>query len=143
VSFNVLFVCICVLYYCHQVATQLQLNISYIIHHIISYIIVSYHISYHTVSYHIIPYIISYIMSYHIISNHIISYYICSCVLKRIFCFERRSEFVCECYVPFVCVNVMYPSYHDASYSLYSVRRLRNCVLLVFSITFCQFYNAL
>jgi len=35
VSFPVLFVCICVLYYCHRVATQLQLNISYIIsyHH--------------------------------------------------------------------------------------------------------------
>jgi len=31
VSFSVLFVCICVLYYCHRVATQLQLNIS---HHI-------------------------------------------------------------------------------------------------------------
>ena len=29
VSFSVLFVCICVLNYCHQVATQLQLNISY------------------------------------------------------------------------------------------------------------------
>ena len=29
VSFSVLFVCICVLYYCHRVATQLQLNISY------------------------------------------------------------------------------------------------------------------
>ena len=26
-SFSVLFVCICVLYYCHRVATQLQLNI--------------------------------------------------------------------------------------------------------------------
>ena len=33
VSFSVLFVCICVLYYCHRVATQFQLNISY---HIIS-----------------------------------------------------------------------------------------------------------
>jgi len=32
VSFFALFVCICVLYYCHQVATQLQLNISYIIY---------------------------------------------------------------------------------------------------------------
>jgi len=32
-SFSVLFVCICVLYYCHRVANQLQLNISY---HIIS-----------------------------------------------------------------------------------------------------------
>ena len=29
VSFSVLFVCICVLYYCHRVATQLQLSISY------------------------------------------------------------------------------------------------------------------
>jgi len=29
VSFCVLFVCKCVLYYCHRVATQLQLNISY------------------------------------------------------------------------------------------------------------------
>jgi len=29
VSFSVLFVCICVLYYCHRVATQLQLNIPF------------------------------------------------------------------------------------------------------------------
>jgi len=29
VSFSVFFVCKCVLYYCHRVATQLQLNISY------------------------------------------------------------------------------------------------------------------
>jgi hypothetical protein len=29
VSLSVLFVCICVLNYCHRVATQLQLNISY------------------------------------------------------------------------------------------------------------------
>jgi hypothetical protein len=29
VSFCVLFVCKCLLYYCHRVATQLQLNISY------------------------------------------------------------------------------------------------------------------
>jgi len=34
VTYSVLFVCICVLNYCHWVATQLQLNISY---HIISY----------------------------------------------------------------------------------------------------------
>jgi len=27
VSFSVLFVCICVLYYCHRVATQLQLTL--------------------------------------------------------------------------------------------------------------------
>ena len=47
VSFFVLSVCICVLYYCHRVATQLQLNISYIIYHTL------YHISYR-ISYHII-----------------------------------------------------------------------------------------
>jgi len=29
VTFSVLFVCICVLNYCHRVATQLQLNVSY------------------------------------------------------------------------------------------------------------------
>jgi len=29
VSFSVLFLCICVLYYCHRVATQLQVNMSY------------------------------------------------------------------------------------------------------------------
>jgi len=35
----VLFVCKCVLYYCHRVATQLKLrNISYHIYHIVSYI---------------------------------------------------------------------------------------------------------
>ena len=40
VSFSVLFVCKCVLCYCHRMATQLQLtNISY---HIISYHIISY-----------------------------------------------------------------------------------------------------
>jgi hypothetical protein len=88
-----LFMCICALYYRHQVATQLQLNIyhisyyitSYIIsHHIISYIIshiISYHISYHIYIilyhiYHIVSYhIISYIISYHIIL-YIISYHI-------------------------------------------------------------------
>jgi len=39
VSFSVLFVCICVLNYCHRVATQLQLNIYHIIYHFI----ISYH----------------------------------------------------------------------------------------------------
>jgi hypothetical protein len=66
-----LFVCKCVLYYCHRLATQLQLtNISYniISHHITSHLITSYHI----ISYHIIYHIIS----YHITAHHIISYII-------------------------------------------------------------------
>ena len=96
-SFSVLFVCICVLYYCHRVATQLQLNISYHISYpIVSYIIISiisYHVSYRILSYTIVSYIISYrsyhimfhivsypILSYHI-SYHIISSYI-SCIIS-------------------------------------------------------------
>ena len=55
VLFCVLFVCKCVLYYCHWVSTQLHLtNITS--YRIISYI--SYHISYHIyILYHIISYI--------------------------------------------------------------------------------------
>ena len=84
VSLCVFFVCKCVLYQGHRVATQLRwTNISYhiisyhiISYHIISYHIISYHISYHTISYDIITYHISYrIISYHIISYHIISYH--------------------------------------------------------------------
>ena len=40
VTFPVLFVCICVLNNCHRVATQLQLNISYRIIYIHTYVIV-------------------------------------------------------------------------------------------------------
>jgi hypothetical protein len=49
VLFYVLFVCKCVLNYCHLVSTQFQLtNISYQSYHIISYAyIISYYISYH------------------------------------------------------------------------------------------------
>ena len=81
VLFCVLFVCKCVLYYCHQVSTQLQLtNISY---HIISYRIVSYRtVPYRTEPYRIISYI-SYII--YIISCHHLctlrTYYLNACPL--------------------------------------------------------------
>jgi hypothetical protein len=62
--FCVLFVCKCVLYYCHRVTTQLQLTN-------VSYHIIIYHIIYiYIISHHIISYITSYIVSYRI-SNHI------------------------------------------------------------------------
>jgi hypothetical protein len=69
VSFSVLFACMCVLYYCHRVATQLQLNISYHISYIVSY-----HISYHITSHHITSH---HITSYHITHISYIIYHIC------------------------------------------------------------------
>jgi hypothetical protein len=122
VLFYVMFVCICVLYYCHRVATQLQLNISYhIISHHISYYIISYHISYHyiisynitshhIISYHIISYHISYIKYhiilynitlYHIISYHITSHHIYYIISHHILIFmiigSKRDDSMSEC----------------------------------------------
>jgi len=63
--FYFLFVCKCVLYYCHRVSTQLQLNV-----------------------YHII----SYIQSYHIISKHTISYIIYNIIKLQAYLFiQSRS----------------------------------------------------
>jgi len=65
VLFCVLFVCKCVLYCCHWVATQLQLtNLSY---HILRHVI-SYHISCHVMPYIISRHVISYVMLCHNIS---------------------------------------------------------------------------
>jgi len=70
VLFYVLFVCKCVLHYCHRVATQFAVKyiisyiISYISYRIVSYHIISYHISYHIISCHIIYHIIYLIISY-------------------------------------------------------------------------------
>jgi hypothetical protein len=82
VSFCVLFVCKCILYYCHRVATQLQLtDIYHISYHTISYHIIYHIVSYHIISCHIVSYpIISYIVSYHI-SYHI-SYQIAALHVK-------------------------------------------------------------
>jgi len=78
-STYVLLACKCLLYYCHRVSIQLQLNISYLIDHIISYI---FYISYYIVSYLIICHVISYSVSYHIISYRIVSYQIISYIIS-------------------------------------------------------------
>jgi hypothetical protein len=77
----------CVLYYCHRVASQLQLtHISS--YHIISHHIISYHIIYHII--YIISYIISYHISYHI-SYRVISYYIIYHIISYQTC--NKSKF--------------------------------------------------
>ena len=102
-------VCVCVLYYCHRVSTQLQLsNISSYISHNISY-----HIIYRIVSYHIISYrIVSYsILSYRIISYHIS--YIISCIV---------SYHIVSCHIIYHVVSSHILSYRTVSYRIVSYR---------------------
>jgi hypothetical protein len=95
-DYSVLFVCICVLNYCHRVATQLQLNTSYhISFHITSYHNISHHISHCIISCHITSYI-----SHHITSHYII-YHIISMVARK-----RLSVTLYE-----HCLSFLFPSY--------------------------------
>ena len=111
VLFCALFVCKCVLYYCHREATKLQLtNISCHVmschvmscHIIISYIISCHIMSCHIISYHVISYIILcriiYIISCHIMSCHI--YHIMSChIISYIMSYHHIKYHVISCHV--------------------------------------------
>ena len=117
VLFCVMLVCKCVLYYCHRVATQLQLNISY---HIISYHIISYHISCHVI-YHIIPYHISYHVIY-IMSYHIILYFIpyIICITYRIISYRIISYIISSYHIVSYIISYVIPyyiSYHIISFT--------------------------
>ena len=112
--FCVLFVCKCVLYCCHWVATQLQLkNIS------IAYHIMSYHISYLNIisSYIVISYIMPYtlyIMSYHIIYR-VISYHIIYIMSSYI------MSYIISCHIYYISCHIScHIIYHVISYHTHS-----------------------
>ena len=125
IVFCVLFVCKCVLYYCHRVATQLQLNILY---YIVSYII--YIIS------HIMPYIILYIIYiiYYIKSytiSHIILYiiYIIYYIYHILYQITYHSTYHIIYYMYHILYQITYHityhishiiSYHTISYHIIS-----------------------
>ena len=112
-SFCVLFVCKCVLYYCHQVATQLQLtNISHHItsHHINININININITI-TITYHVI-YHMSYIICHNI--YHIICHMSChmSCHTSYVLC---RVSYV----VSRISYHIII--YHIISYHIYHI----------------------
>jgi hypothetical protein len=138
----VLFVCKCVLYYCHRVSTQLQLtNISYhisyhniyhISYHITTYI--SYHIiPYHNISYHITPYHNIYIISYHITTYHI-SYHNPQS-FERIFClFLEVREDICSHKLKKCVTSALSQTYlRLALHSLTVAADVLHAILLTFS----------
>jgi hypothetical protein len=122
VTYSVLFVCTCVLNYCHRVTTQLQLNIPYYI---------PYHISYFVYCVSCIVYSISYII-YHIIlelhcreSKHLVSvrwtaaldaagkwHWKCSACPTERFQYSRyfgtweQTVYICKTLCMYTCINV-------------------------------------